>query len=84
MKKESEKTRSLVPWKMLAKSRNIFFDFDWQNQSDEVLLNHRETDKETKMNDVLFYFADKLLDFELAILLIVIGYYINKWLDGKK
>lgn len=36
------------------------------------------------MNDVLFYFADKLLDFELAILLIVIGYYINKWLDGKK
>lgn len=35
------------------------------------------------MNDVLFYFADKLLDFELAILLIVIGYYINKWLDGR-
>lgn len=32
----------------------------------------------------LIYFADKLLDFELAILLIVIGYYINKWLDGKK
>ena len=33
---------------------------------------------------VLLYFADKLLDFLLAILLIVIGYYINKWLDGRK
>ena len=35
-------------------------------------------------DDVLLYFADKFLDFLLAILLIVIGYYINKWLDGRK
>ena len=33
---------------------------------------------------VLLYFADKLLDFLLAILLFVIGDYINKWLDGRK
>jgi len=36
------------------------------------------------MNDLVFYFVDKLLDFELAILVVVIGYYITKWLDGKK
>ena len=33
------------------------------------------------MSEVLLYLADKAVDFLLAILLIVIGYYINKWLD---
>ena len=35
-------------------------------------------------SDVLFYFADKLLDFQLAILVAVIGHYVIKWLDGRK
>ena len=35
-------------------------------------------------SDVLFYFADKFLDFQLAILAIVIGYYIDRWLNGRK
>nr|DAT58916.1 MAG TPA: TM helix protein [Caudoviricetes sp.] len=36
------------------------------------------------MSEVILYLADKLVDFLLAVLLIVIGYYINKWLDRRK
>ncbi len=36
------------------------------------------------MSEVLLYLTDKLVDFLLAVLLTVIGYYINKWLDGRK
>lgn len=36
------------------------------------------------MSGAMLYLADKLVDFLLAILLIVIGYHINKWLDRRK
>mgnify|MGYP004501242391 FL=1 len=36
------------------------------------------------MSEVILYLADKLAAFLLAVLLIVIGYYINKWLDRRK
>ncbi len=42
------------------------------------------TDKESEMSEVMLYLADKLVDFLLAVLLIVIGYYISKWLDRRK
>lgn len=35
-------------------------------------------------DDVLLYFADKFLDFQLAILAMIIGHFIDKWLNGRK
>lgn len=49
-----------------------------------ILYLSAKTDKESEMSEVTLYLADKLADFLLAVLLIVIGYYINKWLDRRK
>ncbi len=39
--------------------------------------------KEFKVKSVLLYFADKGFEFLLAMLGVVVGYYITKWLDGR-
>ena len=40
-------------------------------------------DKEHKVKEVLLYFADKLVDFLLTLVVAVVTYYITKWLDKK-
>lgn len=49
-----------------------------------ILYLSARADKEPEMSGAMLYLADKLVDFLLAILLIVIGYHINKWLDRRK
>ncbi len=40
-------------------------------------------DKETKVKEVLLYLADKLADFFFAMLGVVVGHYIDRWLNGR-
>ena len=40
-------------------------------------------DKETQVREVLLYWADKLVDFLLTLVVAVVTYYITKWLDKK-
>ena len=54
-----------------------------KTNSKYILFQSASADKESEMSEVLLYLADKLVDFLLAVLSIVIGYYINKWLDRK-
>ena len=39
--------------------------------------------KETEVKEVLLYLGDKLADFFFAMLGVVVGHYINRWLEKR-
>lgn len=48
-----------------------------------IIISQGRLTKETQVREVLLYWADKIVDFLLAIIIVIVSYYITKWLDRK-